>query len=77
VVCCITAGLVLKPHSPCSHRQKKEVFDLDENLVREYFAVGHVVDTILTLYSELLGLRFQQAGALEKIRLASEGGLRR
>lgn len=37
----------------------EETFSLDENLVKEYFPVSVVVPTILSVYQNLLGVRFE------------------
>jgi Zn-dependent oligopeptidase len=41
----------------------EESLSLDENAVKEYFPVSKVVPTILQIYQDLLGVRFEQANA--------------
>jgi Zn-dependent oligopeptidase len=38
----------------------EETLDLDDMLVKEYFPVSVVVPTILSIYQNLLGVRFQE-----------------
>jgi hypothetical protein len=37
----------------------EETFSLDENVVKEYFPVSAVVPSILSIYQNLLGVRFE------------------
>lgn len=39
---------------------KRTHFALDANVVRQYFPVDHVVPAVLTIYQELLGVRFTE-----------------
>jgi len=38
----------------------EQTLDLDDMLVKEYFPVSVVVPTILSIYQNLLGVRFQE-----------------
>lgn len=38
----------------------EETLDLDDSLVKEYFPVSVVVPTILEIYQNLLGVRFEE-----------------
>jgi thimet oligopeptidase len=40
----------------------KTKYAVDQNEIKQYFPVQHVVDSVLAIYQELLGVRFARAG---------------
>lgn len=46
-------------HSYYDRKYVEETLSLDDSLVKEYFPVSVVVQTILSIYQNLLGVRFE------------------
>lgn len=44
-----------------SYRMKKEFFGLDPEVLKEFFPLAHVIDGMLAMYQEILGLTFTPA----------------
>jgi Zn-dependent oligopeptidase len=56
----ITGNLELWDYFYYLERLRNRRYALDENLVRQYFPVDHVVPAVMDLYSRLLGVRFRE-----------------
>jgi thimet oligopeptidase len=48
-----------------SNRLRKERYDIDNELIREYLPTDHVMAAIMDIYQELLGLRFQKLAGVK------------
>jgi len=48
-----------------SEKLRKEKYDLDDELVKPYFKLGHVIDGVFQTAEKLFGIRFQSNAALE------------
>jgi thimet oligopeptidase len=40
------------------NQYRKTKYDVDENAIKQYFPVQHVIDSVLAIYQQLLGVRF-------------------
>lgn len=47
------------------NKQKKELFDLDSEKVKEYFPLEFVLEAMLEFYQELFGIKFEKVNGVE------------